>query len=277
MTKKINIQNINNNTQNISEQNSKIPLNKKFNLNYSKINQIIINKIRKNELLKRTDYDLDNLSYGDAKLFDKRKFCKYYLSLIKKKHIIFIVFKPTYKFHSKIIHYFFLLFLFPLYLTINTVFVDTSTIHNIYISKSSFNILYNFSNIILATFILYLIQRILFYFISTEEDILEIKNIQDKNIAENINQKMRIITMKYILFFSISLISVGLCGFYLGCFAAIFPKTKLHLFIRLIISFSFSLIIPLVLNILPSSLRIYSLKKKGKEVLYRISQYLQEL
>ena len=76
------------------------------------------------------DYDLDNLDYKDAKLFDKRTFCQFYMSLIRNKHIIFFIFKPKYEFNSKIIRFCFLLFLFPLYLTINAFYVDKFTIHN---------------------------------------------------------------------------------------------------------------------------------------------------
>ena len=276
MRKDIANKHINYNSQDTSNIDSKDQLEKKVNLNISKNNnKINLNKSQKEKLLTKTDYDLNNLSYNDAKIFDKRTFCKYYLSLIKKKHIIFIVFKQKFKFNSKIIHYCFFIFLFPLYLTINTFFVNSYTIHNIYISQGSFDLLYNITNIIIATFILYLIQTILCHFISIDDDILEIKNITGRNKSEIINQKFRIITNKYILFFSISLISLNFCGFYIGCFSAIFPKTKLHLFIRLIISLSFSLIIPFLLYFFPACFRIYALKKKGKEDLYRISQRLQ--
>ena len=266
---------MNDNYQNTSYLNSKVPFEKKVTLNNSK-NIYKINKFknRKKEYMTKTDYELENMSYEDAKLFDKRTLWQYYLSLIKEKHIIFVVFKPKYKFHSRIIHYCFLLFLFPFYLAFNTFFVDASTIHNIYISQGSFDIPYNIPIIVVATFLLYFLQRIFSYFISTDEDILEIKNIKEKRIIEIINEKIRFITIKWILFFSISLILLNLCGFYIGCFAAIFPKTKLHLFIRLLLSFSISLVIPLLLYIFPASFRIYSLKSQGNEDLFRISQYL---
>jgi hypothetical protein len=85
--------------------------------------------------------------------------------------------------------------------------------------------------------------------------------------------------MKCILFFAISLILLLLCGFYLSCFTAIFTTTKIHLIIRTIISLSFSLIIPFVLYLLPTSIRFYSFKRKSKhsEDFYLISQFLRIL
>ena len=279
--KKIKVQELNDISQNSSSLNSKIPFeNKKVIFNDSKnINKIIENKNRKSEYLMKSDFDLNNLGYKDAKLLDKRTFMQYYVSLIKTKHIIFFVFKPKYQFHSRIIHYCFLLFLIPFYLAFNTFFVDSATIHNIYISKGSFDLSYNLPKIIGATIILYILQTIFYYFISTDDDVLEIKSIEEKKFIDIINEKIRIITLKCILFFATSLILLNLCGFYIGCFAAIFPKTIIHLFIRLILSFIFSLIIPLVLYFLPAAFRFYALKgfTKQSEDLYRISQYLQIL
>ena len=263
------------NSQNTSYLNSKAPFDKKAILNNSKnINKIALNKKRKKEYTIRTDYELENLSYEDARIFDKRTCWEYYVSLIRRKHIIAFVFFPKYKFHSRIIYFCFLAFLFPLYLAVNTFFVDASTIHNIYISQGPFDIVYNIPKIVIATFILYLLQKILSFFISTEADILEIKSIERKNLVEEIKEKIRFITIKFILFFATSLIILNLCGYYIGCFAAIFPKTKLHLFVRLLISFTISLIIPIVLNIPPAVFRSKSLKRHGNEDLYRISQYL---
>ena len=277
-TKKISTQGLNDISQNASSINSKSLL-AKGNSSKSLINKVTQKKAIKNESFITPDYDLDNLTFKEAKLYDKRTFCQYYMSLIRTKHIIFFIFKPKYEFHTKIIRYCFLLFLFPFYLAINTCYVDKITIHNIYISKGSFNLLFNIRNIIYATLILYVLQKILYYFISIENEILEIKNAEGKNFIEIINEKIGIITMKCILFFAISLILLLLCGFYLSCFTAIFTTTKIHLIIRTIISLSFSLIIPLVLYLLPTSIRFYSFKRKSKhsEDFYLISQFLRIL
>ena len=225
---------------------------------------------------KKTDYYLDNLKFKDAKLLDNRTFCQYYLSLIKTNQIIFFIFKPRYKIHSKFINYSFFLFLLSLYLTINTFFVDASTIHNIYIKKGSFDLVYNIPRIIYATIILYFIQTIFRNYFSIYKDIFELDKIieEENKYIEILNEKFKTIIIKNILFFAISLIILNLCGLYIGCFSAVFSKTKIHLFIRLILSLLFSFFIPLVIYLLSSIFRFLSLRT-GKETLYIISQYLQ--
>ena len=248
----------------------------KNNNSKSRRNKMLSNKDRKNECLIETDNYLNNLNFKDAILLDKRTFCQFFMSLIRKKYIIFIIFNPKYSFNSRIINYCFLLFLFPLYLTINTLFVDAFTIHNIYINKGSFDIVYNIPKIVFATIIAYLLQTIFYNFISTDNDVLEIKNIieKEKNYIEIIDEKIVIITIKNILFFTISSILLNFCGLYIGCFSAIFSKTKIHLFIRLFLSFSFSLLIPFVINFLATLFRILSLYKINED-LYIISKYIQ--
>ena len=112
--KKFEILDLNDTTQNSS--NRQYIKFTKYNSSKSLIKDIIKKKTGINENLMKTDYDLDNLNFNNAKFYDKRTFWQYYISLIRTKHIIFFVFKPKYKFHSKIIRYCFLLFLFPLYL-----------------------------------------------------------------------------------------------------------------------------------------------------------------
>ena len=264
------------NSQNFSSFNTKSI--DKFN-NSTHDDKIIINEKNKQDYLMKSDYELNNLSYEDAKNEDKRTFLQYYYSLIKSKHILFFVFKPKIYFNSRIINICYFLFLLSLCFTFNTMFVDENTIHNIYISKGSFDLLFNLTKIIGATFILYIFQ-ILFYFLITFENIIiKIKeNDKDaKNFFKKIHTIINHITIKIILFYTISLIILFICLIYVGCFAAIFPKTKIHLFIRTIVSLGFSLIIPLILYLISSVLRIYSLEgvDEKREDIYIISQYLQ--
>ena len=44
-----------------------------------------------NKKINYNDYELNNLSYEEALKLDKRTFFQYYFSLLKKKHLIFLV------------------------------------------------------------------------------------------------------------------------------------------------------------------------------------------
>ena len=117
------------------------------------------------------------------------------------------------------------------------------------------------------------------FLINTERNILEIKEEGNKKYFKKIYRIMNIIIIKFILFFTISLLLIFFFWLYISCFATIFPRTQIHLFIRTLISLIFSFILPFALYLLPAFCRIYSLTKmkdSGKE-LYHFSQFLQLL
>ena len=267
----------NENIQNmISIDNNKTAFGKSNEVNDNS-NDLIVNAKRKEEYMQKTDSELNNLDYEDAKNEDKRTFFQYYFSLIKTKHIIFFPIRGKKDFNSRIINICFVLFLFPFYLTINTMFVNESVIHNIYLSEGIFDFSYNVSKIILASFVLYVLQVLLSYLISVERIALKIKGKDNKNFFKKVTQIINIITLKFFLFFAIIILLLLLSWIYMACFTALFPKSKLHLIKITGISISISLVIPLVLYLLPSVLRIQSLKGEGgkREKLYNISIYLQ--
>ena len=77
---------------------SKNRKNWKINKNKDKINNIIEkNEIKANYkyILEYTDSELDSLSYKEALRKDKRTYCQYYLSLLKKKQPILFSFYPN--------------------------------------------------------------------------------------------------------------------------------------------------------------------------------------
>ena len=49
------------------------------------------------------DYVLNNMEYNDALEYDKRKYCEYYISLLKTKHILIFSFYTSNDYNSKII------------------------------------------------------------------------------------------------------------------------------------------------------------------------------
>ena len=110
--------------------------------------------------------------------------------------------------------------------------------------------------------------------------ILEIKDSKTIEELKIKNKKnLRILKIKFILFFIISFILLFLFMFYITCFCGIYENTQLHLIKDSIISFGLSLIYPLGLNLIPGICRIPSLRaqKKDQEYLYKISQIAQSI
>ena len=219
------------------------------------------------------------LSYKEAKKEDKRTFLRYYFSLIKTKHIIFFLFKGKKHYNSRIINISYFLFFLTLCLTINAMFINESMIHHIYLSKGQFNFSYNAPKIILGAFVLYIFHILLSYLISMEDIILKLKDKDKKNFFKKMNEMINVVTLKFLLCFAICLLLLLLSWFYLGCFLAIFPKTQIYLIKLTIVSFSFTLIIPLIIYLLSAFLRIRALNRNNENMgcLYKLSQYLQRL
>ncbi len=61
------------------------------------------NKININNKMKYNNEELNELSYNYALLFDKRKFCQYYNSLLKIKHNLIFTFCNNEDYNPKII------------------------------------------------------------------------------------------------------------------------------------------------------------------------------
>ena len=85
---------------------------------------------------------MNSLEYEKAIELDKRTYFQYYLSLIKKKHLILFTFIPTNDYNVITLKISLFIVSFSLYLTINTFFFNDDTMHKIYEDKGDFNFLY---------------------------------------------------------------------------------------------------------------------------------------
>ena len=250
--------------------------------NKSIIDTIISKKIRNKELFKqrdeirelliKTDNELNCLNYKDALIFDKRNFCSYYISLIRNHQILIFTIHSKNDYNSRIIKICYFFFIYALVFIINLLFIDDSTLYFIRINDGFIeNIKFNFAKIIFATVISYLLKVILSYLIFSENIFLNIKNkmYRSKRIIGNLG-------MKYVAYFGVVIISFLFFIYYSMCFFAVFPNIQKFVLEISIISFSFLLIIPMVINIFPCIFRIYSLgNNKDRELSYRFSQFLQ--
>ena len=88
------------------------------------------------------DYEKNNLPYEKAKIYDKRTYLQYYLSLLRLKQLIIFSFclSRDYNLKSVKINLFFLTF--GLNLTVNALFFNDSTMHKIYTDEGSYNYLF---------------------------------------------------------------------------------------------------------------------------------------
>ena len=260
--------------------NSSIKLNKKDKkkdkieaLNKSKIN---IENDNSKVLLKYNDYEMNNLTYNEAKKFDKRGYIDYYFSLLRIKHILIFTFYTYNDYNSKTVKICLFLFSFALYFTVNALFYSDSTMHKIYEDNGKFNFIYQIPQIVYSTLISSVINVIVSALSLTERNILSLKKGKNKLKYQELIV-IKSIKIKYIFFFILSYLFLGLFWYYISCFCAVYKNTQIHLIKDSVISHGLYLLYPFFLCLIPGIFRIPALKqgKNNKECLYKFSKITQ--
>ena len=142
----------------------KINKKKKRNTNIFGINKSNKDKNEKyNNILIKTESELNSLSYEDALKKDKRTYCQYYISLLKKKQSILFSFYPNKDYNAQIIKSFLFFFFYILNLTVNALFFTDDTMNKIYTDSGSFNLNYQIPQIVYSCLISSVINLIIKY------------------------------------------------------------------------------------------------------------------
>ena len=251
----------------------------KFNVEQEKIKNI--DKIQEplKKLMSFNDEELNDLEYKLALKLDKRNYCQYYFSLLKSKHALIFTFCNNTDYNSKIIKIVLFLFNFTLFFIVNAIFFNDDTMHKIYKDKGSYNLFEQLPQIIYSSIISMLFSIILEILALTQGLILELKKISiKKEFNKRINGLVKIIKIKFILYFIISTIFLLFFGYYLSMFCAIYSNTQIHLIKDTILSYILSLIEPFDVYLIPGLFRIPALyKNNNRFILYKLSKILQSL
>ena len=243
-----------------------------FSINNSNGSKTKLNNINKNY----NDFELNTLSYKEALEIDKRTYFQYYISLLRTKQTFIFTFITKNDYNSFIIKICLFFFGFALYLTVNVLFFNDSTMHKIYEDNGKFNFAYQAPQIIYSTIISSIINFIIRYFSLSEKDLLKIKHTTKKRIME-FGKLIKCLRIKFSIFFAFSFIFLFLFWFYLSCFCFVYANTQRHAINDALISFGLSMFYPFLLNLIPGIFRMKSLKSPNKQrnCMYKISQLLE--
>ena len=152
----------------------------------------IIKKI--NKILKYRDQEKNNLDYKIALKLDKRKFCKYYKSLLKTKHefIFALIHKKDH--NSRIVKIDLYFISFIIYYTVNGLFFDDNTMHKIYENNGSFDLESQITKKIYSSLISMAINKILGLLALSNAAIIKFKRNNDKS---NIDERKKSLKKKF--------------------------------------------------------------------------------
>ena len=236
------------------------------------------NKFKKEKGKKElNDQEMNSLEYEDAIMYDKRTYCQYYFSLLKKKHLILFTFIPTNDYNLISIKIALFLVSISLYFCINAFFFDDSSMHKIYKNSGVYNIMYRIPQLIYSSAVSAIINIVLKALSLSEKDILKIKEEKDMTVtaikSKNIEKCLRI---KFAGFFIVSLLLMVFFWYYISCFCAVYNNTQIILIKDTAISFGLSMAYPIGLNLLPGFFRIPALRAENKDkiCLYSFSKII---
>ena len=250
--------------------------NRKINKKKDKIYEGKNRKETNDNILEYTDSEFNSLTYKNAIKIDKRTYCQYYWSLLKKKQLFLFSFYPNKDYNSQIIKSFLFFFFYSSDLTINALFFTDDTMHKIYIDSGSFNLNYQLPQIVYSYLISSGINLIIEYLSLSENTIILIKS----KINIHLNLKKKIINdlkIKFGFFFIIIFILLFIFWYYISCFCCVYENTQMHLIKDSLLSLGFSSIMPFFINLIPGIFRISALrnKKSDKICMYKLSQIVE--
>ena len=220
------------------------------------------------------DQELNNLRYKDAIILDKRTYLQYYWSLLKKKQLILFTFFPAHDYNLFSLKICLFIVTFSLYLSINCLFFDDRTMHNIYKNNGRNDIIFRIPSILYSSLISSIVKIILKQLSLSEQNFLVFKKENNiKELRKKSKDVKRCLKIKLILFFFVNYLLLFLFWHFISCFCTIFVNTQLILICDSVISFCLSMLYPFLINLLPGIIRYPSLraKNKDKECLYRTS------
>ena len=279
--------------KNLKKPKNNLSLNKKANNHFnkskerklkSKIKSTAINNENKDKIklikkiMEPNIEEINRYPYELALKKDMRTYIQYYISLIKTKHALIFSFCYNNDYNSKLIkiNLFFISFL--VFFTVNALFFTDDTMHNIYVSQGSFDIISQLPQIVYSSLISSFLNILLKLFALSESIILEFKRNKNKNgLKKRYDVLKTRLKINFILYFILGFLLLLCFWYYLSIFGVIYRNTQLHLIKDTLISYGLSLIYPFLYYFIPGIFRMPAISnyKNKRNILYKISHILQ--
>ena len=144
------------------------------------------------------------MEYENALKNDKRTYCQYYLSLLKKKHMIILTFVSNNDYNVFTLKFSLFLLSISLFFSINALFFRDSSMHNIFLQQGKYNLIYQIPKILYSTLISFIMTIFLKRLSLSQNELIAIKNEIDQNKSRNLSDKSKnCLKIKLFSFFSL--------------------------------------------------------------------------
>ena len=152
--------------------------------------------------------------------------------------------------------------------------------HKIYLDYGKYNFIAQIHQILYSTIVSESLDVLLRYLALTEKDIYRIKKYKERKnniLSKNkIFKILRFIKIKIFLYFVVTFFFICFFWYYISAFCAVYKNTQIFLIKDSMISLLISQLYPFGLYIIPTTLRIISLrdKKKRLRILFKLSDII---
>ena len=225
------------------------------------INKIkLLNTEKKEENKKLDAYELNILEYEEAICYDHRTFLQTYWDLLSREHKIIFTFFICNDYNLLNIKYARFLFLFTNDMAMNVFFFSDESMHKIFLNYGKFNFIQQIPQIVYTTIVSQLIEVFLCFLSLTDKHIYKIKSLSQPYNKTIILRTFRCIKTKLICFFIFIFLFFLLYWYIVSGFCAVYENTQITFLKDSLLSFLLGLLYPFVLYLIPTALRIFSLR-----------------
>ena len=235
------------------------------------------NKEKEDEVLHKTDEQINALNYQNAIKYDKRNFLKIYYGFLKYSQLIIFSFITDTDYNLRYIKIILCIFSFIGYFFFNTLFFTDKTMSDIYENKGKYHFIYSIPKSLFSSLCCILINMLLKFISLSNKQIIELTKEKDPHKEERILYKLiKCLKIKLVFFFLLVYLFSGVFWYYVSAFCSVYINTQKHLMKNSILSFVESMIYPFGICLITTCLRIFSLRFKIK-IIFLISKIMQKL
>ena len=234
--------------------------------------------IKNNELAKRkeylSEYEMGNLSYKYALLIEDRDNSNYYFALLKQNNKIILTFLNNDDYNIKSIKISLFILEFVLSLTVNAFFYNDKVIYEMNQEKEDTSVTSKYLRIIYSAIISGILNFIIELLAFSHKKIIRLKTYKEiKDAKKYIPKLIKKLKTKYIIYYVLSLFLNIIFLYYITSFCAIYTIIQISMIKDATISFLLMMSYTIILSLISSIIRIFSLKKNNKfrHFLYIIS------
>ena len=164
-------------------------------------------------------------------------------------------------------------------MALNVFFFSDDSMHKLYVNYGKYDFIQQIPQIIYSTIVSRIIEVFLYFLSLTDKHIYQLKSLIVNNPIECKKQKLiyKCIKIKLILFFCFTFLLFLFYWYIVASFCTVYENTQISFIKDCILSFLLGNIIPFAVYLIPSALRIYSLKNPKRipsNYLYKLSDLI---